>query len=202
MILVVDKYSGIHSVYRGHLGVKYRYFYKHVGQWLMDFENLNAILKKTDKGVDALKVRDPSLPQKSRVLLILIDGKKTLAELTPLLTVGSDSHERIKELLNSGFVVEITQHQTRTSENLTTQHIVADSKAKLIDSTQSLQVAVRAATKMLSAMLGPNADVLCMQLEKCNTKDEYNTKILAFRKIIGTMRTEKHGDEFVKAAIL
>jgi hypothetical protein len=168
----------------------------------MDFENLNVILKKTDKGVEALRVRDPSLPQKSRVLLILIDGKKTLAELTPLLTVGSDSYDRIKELLNSGFVAEVEQQQTKVSEKLTTQNSDADSNEKINDSTKNLQIAIRAATKLLSDMLGPNSDVLCMQLEKCNTKDEYNSKILAFRKIIGTMRTEKHGDEFVKAAIL
>jgi hypothetical protein len=40
-----------------------------------------------------------------------------------------------------------------------------------------------------------------MQLEKCKTKDEYNAKVLEFRKIVGTMRTQKHGDEFVKSAI-
>ena len=62
----------------------------------MNFEDLNVILKKTEKGIEALKVRDPSLPQKSRVLLILIDGKKTLAELSPVHTVGSGSKNELK----------------------------------------------------------------------------------------------------------
>jgi hypothetical protein len=167
----------------------------------MDFENLNAILKKTEKGVEALKVRDASLPQKSRVLLILIDGKKTLADLTPLLTVGSDSHERIKGLFDAGFIEEAMQHQAQIAQNQPNQNAATELNNKSANSDKNLQTAVRLATKLLSDMLGPNADVLCMQLEKCKTKDEYNAKILEFRKIVGTMRTEKQGDEFVKSAI-
>lgn len=164
----------------------------------MDFENLNAILKKTDKGVEALKVRDASMPQKSRVLLILIDGKKTLADLSPVLTIGSDSLERVKELFNSGYIVEILQDQPIATVNQTAQNTAIVTKTDAVN----LQTAIRSATRMLSDMLGPNSDVLCMQLEKCKTKDEYNSKILEFRKIIGTMRSEKHGDDFIKAAII
>ena len=167
----------------------------------MNFEDLNVILKKTEKGIEALKVRDPSLPQKSRVLLILIDGKKTLAELSPVITVGSGSLERIQELLSSGYVEEMLQNPSTLPQNLPTQSLTTDVTAKPAESV-NLQLAIRSATKMLSNMLGPNADLLSIQLEKCKTKDEYNTKILAFRKIIGTMRSEKIGDEFVKAAIL
>ena len=95
----------------------------------MDFDNLNAIYKKTDKGVEALKIRDASLPQKSRVLLILIDGKKTLSDLTPLLTIGSDSHLRIKELLDAGFITEAIQHPTRivTEQNAINQNSTIES---------------------------------------------------------------------------
>lgn len=169
----------------------------------MDFDNLNAIYKKTDKGVEALKIRDASLPQKSRVLLILIDGKKTLSELTPLLTIGSDSHLRINELLDAGFIMEAIQHPTHlvTPQNAINQNSTVNPADKTADPAKDLQTAIRSATKMLSDMLGPNSDVLCMQLEKCKTKDEYNAKVLEFRKIVGTMRTQKHGDEFVKFAI-
>jgi hypothetical protein len=153
--------------------------------------------------VEALKIRDASLPQKSRVLLILIDGKKTLSDLTPLLTIGSDSHLRIKELLDAGFITEAIQHPTRivTEQNAINQNSTIESADTTTDLAKNLQTAIRAATKMLSDMLGPNSDVLCMQLEKCKTKDEYNAKVLEFRKIVGTMRTQKHGDEFVKSAI-
>jgi hypothetical protein len=167
----------------------------------MNLENLNAIFKKTEKGTEALKIRDSSLPQKLRVLLILIDGKKTLSELTPLLTVGSATHERIKELLLSGFIVEVLQQQTPPSNDSPVQNSASTAKAKQTDA-DNLQIAIREATKRLSDMLGPSAEVLCIQLEKCRTKDEYNTKILAFRKIIGSMRSERFGDEFVKASIL
>jgi hypothetical protein len=167
----------------------------------MDFENLNAILKKTEKGLNALKVRDPTLTQKARVLLILIDGKKTIGELAPLLTAGSDTHEKFSELLQAGLVAEVLQQkilQTQLDANNTSDAI---KKTEIAYSTQTLQVAIRAACRMLTDILGPNSDVLSMQLEKCKTKDEFNVKILEFRKIVSSMRTEKHGDEFVKATI-
>lgn len=168
----------------------------------MDLVNLNSIFKKTDLGINALKVRDPLLTQKSRVILILIDGKKTIGELAPSFTDGSDTHEKFMELLKAGFISEVLQQEVSTSQVETISTKNAAPKVEAVNSTISLQAAVRAATRMLADLLGPNSDVLCIQLEKCKTKDEYNTKILAFRKIIGTMRSEKAGDEFVKAAIL
>jgi hypothetical protein len=167
----------------------------------MDFENLNSILKKTEKGLNALKVRDPLLTQKSRVLLILIDGKKTIGELAPLLTAGSDTHEKFNELFQAGFVAEVLQQEAVTQQLDTSTASPAIEKTETTNSTKNLQVAIRSAVRTLTDILGPNSDALCIQLEKCKTKDEFNAKILEFRKIVGTMRTEKHGDEFVKAAI-
>jgi hypothetical protein len=167
----------------------------------MDLGNLNSILKKTEKGLNALKVRNPLLAQKSRVLLILIDGKKTIGELAPLLTVGSDTHEKFSELLQAGFVAEVLQLEVLQTQLDANSTGITINKTDITNSVQNLQVAIRAACRMLTDILGPNSDVLSMQLEKCKTKDEFNAKILEFRKIVGTMRTEKHGDEFVKAAI-
>lgn len=167
----------------------------------MDLENLNSILKKTEKGLNALKVRDPMLTQKARVLLILIDGKKTIRELAPLLTVGSDTHEKFSELLQAGFVAEVLQLEVLQTQLDASSTGITMNKTDITNSVQNLQVAIRAACRMLTDILGPNSDVLSMQLEKCKTKDEFNAKILEFRKIVGNMRTEKHGDEFVKAAI-
>jgi len=167
----------------------------------MDFENLNVILKKTEKGLNAFKVRDPLLTHKSRVLLILINGEKTIAELAPLLTMGSDTHEKLKELLDAGFVEEVLIQTTSQQQIATISETTNKVNSVVANSTANLQTAIRAATRMLADMLGPNSDVLCIQLEKCKTKDEFNAKVLEFRKIVDAMRTEKHGDEFVKAAI-
>jgi hypothetical protein len=167
----------------------------------MDLENLNSILKKTEKGFNALKVRDPLLTQKSRVLLILIDGKKTIGELAPLLTAGSDTHEKFNELLQAGFVAEVLQQEGLPPQLDISNTGIAVQKAAVANSKPNLQIAIRNATHMLTDILGPNSDVLSMQLEKCKNKDEFNVKILEFRKIVSAMRTEKHGDEFVKATI-
>ena len=167
----------------------------------MDLKNINAILKKTEKGTNALKLRDPLLTQKSRILLILIDGKKTIGELAPLLTAGSDTHEKFNELLQAGFIAEVLQQEVVTQQLETNNASPAIQKTEITNSTKNLQVAIRSAVRMLTDILGPNSDALCIQLEKCKNNDEYNAKILEFRKIVSSMRTEKHGDDFVKAAI-
>jgi hypothetical protein len=159
----------------------------------MNIENKNAIFKKTDKGQTALKLRDPSLSQKLRTLLILIDGKKNIGELSPLLPGELNLNERLQELLNAELIEEVVQ----TNASLP----IRNTETESIASSQKLESAIRSATNHLANLLGPNSDVLCIQLEKCKNKDEFNAKILEFRKIVSSIRSEKQGDEFVKSLI-
>ena len=42
----------------------------------------HSVLRKTEAGVNAIKLRDRSLTPKSRMLLIVVDGHKSVGELT------------------------------------------------------------------------------------------------------------------------
>lgn len=168
----------------------------------MDISNLNVILKKTEKGLSALKVRDPLLSQKARILLILIDGKKTLGELAPLVTIGSDTHEKFKELLQADFVAEVSNQEPVQPQLDASNTASAIIKLETANSAQNLQGFIRSSCRMLTDMLGPNADVLCIQLEKCKSKDEYNAKILEFKKIIGAMRSVSIANDFVNKSAM
>ena len=43
------------------------------------------ILKKTDKGLEALRARDPVLPPRMRTAFILFDGNKSVEQVIELL---------------------------------------------------------------------------------------------------------------------
>lgn len=43
---------------------------------------LNAVLRKTESGLSVIKLRDRDLTPRHRMLLIMVDGTKTVAELS------------------------------------------------------------------------------------------------------------------------
>ena len=170
----------------------------------MTQSSLQTIFKKTEKGMLALKVRDHALSFKLRSLLIMVDGIKTVEQLGQVTTSGADVQEHIDLLHEQEFVQVISSpvapaapvnalQPAQTSSTVATAQTAA---------MPSLQNAIKLSTKNLIDLLGPNSDSLCMQLEKCKTIDQYNERILAFRKVISGMRNETIANDFVKTAIL
>ncbi|HMS26058.1 MAG TPA: hypothetical protein PKC80_01610 [Burkholderiaceae bacterium] len=166
--------------------------------------SLQTIFKKTEKGMLALKVRDHALSFKLRSLLIMVDGIKTIEQLGQVTTSGAEIQEHI-DLLQEQEYVQVVSMPAASSNTVNVEQqaptaIVAP--ATQTTALPSLQTAIRQSTKSLIDLLGPNSDSLCMQLEKCKSIDQYNERILAFRKVISGMRNETIANDFVKNAIL
>ncbi|MGE8319951.1 MAG: hypothetical protein ACN6O3_14480 [Comamonas sp.] len=69
-----------------------------------------TILKKTAFGSQALKSRDPVLPQRLRAAFILFDGHKSVAQVAALLPTagpGALNAEDVQSLLESGLLEAI-----------------------------------------------------------------------------------------------
>ena len=65
------------------------------------------ILKKTDKGLEALRVRDPALPQRLRPAFIMFDGSKSVEQVMALLPANNGRLqvlEDIKILVQQGLL--------------------------------------------------------------------------------------------------
>ncbi|MGE8493264.1 MULTISPECIES: hypothetical protein [unclassified Comamonas] len=65
------------------------------------------ILKKTDKGMEALRARDPSLPHRMRPAFIMFDGQKSIEQVMALApSAGGQLQvlEDIKQLLQQGLL--------------------------------------------------------------------------------------------------
>lgn len=152
---------------------------------------LKSVLRKSESGVNAIKLRDRALTPKQRMLLIVVDGTKTVAELVKPMPDPDEARQLLAELLAAGYVHEPELPAPASSS----PPVVAR-----VSSTASLQSAIQRSTRLLESLLGPTSEPLCLQLEKCKNIDEFTTKVQELRRIVASMRSEKRADEFMSVA--
>jgi hypothetical protein len=111
--------------------------------------NLQAVLQKTDKGVEEIKTRAHKLEQRLRMLLIVVNGKATGADLVKQFETVGDITPMLEQLAAQGFVREAG----------------GGAAAGFKD------VRIRLAQALTDAM-GPAGDAIVMQLEGCRNPDE------------------------------
>lgn len=152
---------------------------------------LKSVLRKSESGVNAIKLRDRALTPKQRMLLIVVDGTKTVEELVKPMPDPDEARQLLAELLAAGYVCE---------PDLPSPVSSAPAVVARVSSTASLQAAIQRTTRLLENLLGPTCEPLCLQLEKCKNIDEFTTKVQELRRIVASMRSEKKADEFISAA--
>jgi hypothetical protein len=104
--------------------------------------NLQAVLQKTEKGVEEVKTRAHKLEQRLRMLLIVVNGKATGADLAQQFESIGDITPMLEQLVAQGFVRESAG--------------AADFK----------DIRIRLSQALTDAM-GPAGDAIVMQLQEC-----------------------------------
>ena len=156
---------------------------------------LNSILRKTESGIEAIKLRDRTLTPKQRMLLIMIDGIKSVADLSNPMPNPDEARQLVGELLASGYVYESGQATAVTKP--APVRATPASKAPGV----SLQEAIRRSTRLLENLLGPTCEPMCLQLEKCKTFDEFTAQVQQIQRIVAAVCSEKKAEEFTTAAL-
>lgn len=157
--------------------------------------DLTSVLRKTESGVNAIKLRDRALTPKHRMMLIVVDGMKTVGELMKPMSNPEETRQVLGELLSSGFVCEVDLPKP----NLPTQAMAAMANSKTSEAL--LKAAIGRATHKLEELLGPTSEALCLQLEKCASYERFIDKVNDLHGIVTTMHSAKKADEFVAAAL-
>jgi hypothetical protein len=126
--------------------------------------NLEAVLKKTGKGVEEIETRNYKLEQKLRTLLIVVNGKATGADLVKQFAQIGDIRPLLEQLLADGFIEAAAS--------------AAEFKEIRIQLAQALTDA-----------LGPAGDPIVMRLEACKTPEEarafVETQRAMLEKVVG-----------------
>ncbi|HJS38718.1 MAG TPA: hypothetical protein VJ789_11395 [Burkholderiales bacterium] len=112
--------------------------------------NLQAVLQKTDKGVEEIKTRAHKLEQRLRMLLIVVNGKVTGAELAKQFEAVGDISPMLEQLIAQGFVREAPGGAPGAG--------FKDLRLRL--------------AQALTDAMGPAGDAIVMQLEACKSLDE------------------------------
>lgn len=154
----------------------------------------NSVLRKTEAGVSAIKLRDRALTPRSRMLLIVVDGSKSVAELIKPMPDPDEARQLLADLLGAGFVEALDLPKPAPAP------AAAPLKAAPAGPDDTLKPMIRRAARLLEDLLGPDAESLCLQIERCTSHSQFTAKIIEISRIVAAMRSEKKGAEFLLAA--
>jgi hypothetical protein len=156
--------------------------------------NRQAIYHKTSLGAEAIANRHSGLSPRLRPLLIMVDGKRSFAELTALSTVIGDCEQLLSQLAQDGLIapeggytVDIDMAELQPEETVPAPLAVATSLAD----------AKRFASRLLVETLGPTADVLCMKVEATGNLAEFVGAVKRARDVLRDAKGAAAAERFV-----
>jgi hypothetical protein len=142
----------------------------------------STVFKKTAKGQEAFAQRSPELNVKQRSVLIMVDGKRALSELSRLAAACGDVPALLGELEAAGMVEQASAAKRSVPEPAAAQAtatvaapasagvaplaaVAAPVAAPATALPRSLKDAQRFAVRALTDALGPSADSASMRIE-------------------------------------
>jgi hypothetical protein len=139
---------------------------------------MDAVYRKTNKGQTELDTRAFGLSPRLRLALILVDGKKTAADLEKLIL--ADPFIPLGTLMSEGFIevaAEVTQAPPQP--------------------TMSVDVLKRKAARFLINKLGPTAEGLAMALERADGLTELQPLLASATRTLRNVGRDALADEFI-----
>ena len=141
----------------------------------------SVVYTKTPKGISEIATRSAQLSMTTRRVLIMIDGKRTVDELSVLLRPG-EVDGVVAQLESAGLI-----HRYTSSHALDVP-TVAGREVDAMPTTQgpsggeeanpmTLEEAKRRAVRELTDRLGPDAEVLSMRIESCRTIEDFRERV-------------------------
>jgi hypothetical protein len=146
-----------------------------------------AVYAKTAKGQEEISTRAWKLPQKQRLVLILVDGKLSVAQHREKAGPLGDVTAIIEELARGGFIARQGIGAAPVSPAATAA-APATGGLPVKDIAKNLN-------KLIHDYLGPDGDMFTEKIDRCRTREEvlsyYGSVQIAFREILGKRRAEE-----------
>jgi hypothetical protein len=156
--------------------------------------DMTAVYAKTAKGQEEISTRAHKLPQKQRLVLILVDGKLTVGQHQEKAGPLGDVVALIEALERAGFIARQGATPAEVAAPLApaAQSVIA---AASVSGGLPLKDMIRNLNKLIHDYLGPDGDMFTEKIEKCRTREEvlsyYGSVQVAFREILGKRRAEE-----------
>ncbi len=155
-----------------------------------------AIYRKSEKGAEAIATRAHGVSGKLRMLLITVDGKKTVEELAKVAAGMGESIELVRELEAQGLIERVgtAAPAARPAASAAAPVAVAAPAA-----AADLAKAKAVATRRLIELIGPLADELNLKLEAARDVPQFveamKKAYAVVRDIKGQASAERFGAE-------
>ncbi|HSV35106.1 MAG TPA: hypothetical protein VLI46_06095 [Ramlibacter sp.] len=120
------------------------------------------IYQKSAKGAEAIATRQHGLAPKLRSMLILIDGKRSFADLAKISQMLGDTEQLLGHLLADGFIERGTAAAAPAQPPVSAPAPLAPATGA---QAASLVAAQRYVVRRLTDIMGPNAEDLCLRIE-------------------------------------
>lgn len=164
---------------------------------------------KTPKGVAEVAARGGTLSLASRRVLIMIDGRRPLSELAPLLKPG-EIDGVIATLESQDFVHraggESSRPSARTSETVLPASVSGTLEVNTVMNEISdehnlltLDEAKRRAVREINDRLGPDGDQMALRIERCKNSDELRERLREAERLVAGYYNETAAQDFVRA---
>lgn len=156
----------------------------------------HLIYHKTPKGTEAIANRHSGLPPKLRSLLIMVDGKRSYADLAGLATVVGDCEQLLLQLQQEGLIEAVNAAPAAGAAlEATAADMAPTAPAPLV--AASLPEAKRFSSHLLEQVLGPTSDVLCLKIEAANDLASFVSAIKRARDVVREIKGTAAAERFI-----
>jgi len=149
------------------------------------------IYRKTAKGLSEIETRANRLPPRLRSALIVVDGKRNLAELRPLML---QPDETLVALVEQGFIEAIRE----TAPPPPPPAAAPAASAGAAGNPNDFEQTRRAAVRVLNDLLGPAGESLAIKMEKARNLGELTPLLAQAAQAVANMRGRGAAEGFAK----
>lgn len=164
------------------------------------------VYTKTPRGIAEIQLRNAQLPMTTRRVLIMIDGKRTVDDLSVLLRPG-EIEGVIANLETIGLIQRVSQHGAMDVPTIngreTESGLSGPSTTGGLDERDpnpiTLEEVKRRAVRGLTDRLGPEAESLSIRIEKCRTIEEFRSCVRDAERFISMALGANVAQEYLKS---
>ena len=152
-----------------------------------------TIYRKTEKGQLEIETRATRLVPRLRTGLILVDGRRSDADLNIL--IANEPAAVLQSLLDGGYieVAGMVAGPTSAPLGVAAPRVVAPAPTATADSVPERR---RAAVRYLTDLLGPVAETSAMRIEKCRNGDELQAALIGAHRVLQSVRGAAVAEKF------
>ena len=156
--------------------------------------DLNTVYRKTQKGQEEIAQRTV-LGMRERTLLVMVDGKATVAQLLARAQHMPDPPALLAKLIDGGFIAADAAAAPNPAAASAPSQAPAQAQAAPLEQ-QVMQQTMRYAERFLDQVLGPQSEALAEAIDKCKTLPELRTRLEKTRDVIEGMGKKRRAEEF------